>query len=273
MAGPVADYQITSTIVDDASAPVLAGRAPGRLGLSGPVTIWGLGPVTRAPWALAQARLEQAAAIRGEGLPDWLEAGTSDWAGRPLVWVSARGQATSTLASSGHPDQVPARLHALARAARGADALHRQGVLHGAICPQAVVILEPGGGQEASAVLAPPSVADGRDLALHVGYPPLAFADPQLLRGEGGRWSDIWGLGATALYVLTGRAPFRGVDEQPVVQAVAQMLTFPSLNLDGAPGPAAELIGACLARDPADRPATAAEVARRAEEAASSWVS
>ena len=105
-----------------------------------------------------------------------------------------------------------------------------------AICPQAITLvsnrqrpkrwrafrrslLSPGShGYEASsaAVLAPPSLASGDRPVAQVGYPPLAFIDPQLLRGEGGRWSDIWALGALTVHqVVTGSAPFRGVPRGP----------------------------------------------------------
>jgi serine/threonine protein kinase len=101
-----------------------------------------------------------------------------------------------------------------------------------------------------------------------IGYPPLAYIDPQLLRGAGGRWSDIWALGATVQQVLTGQVPFPGIEELPVVQALAQLLTAPTPARAELPSSVAALVSACLAVDPADRPATAAEVADRLDEAA-----
>ena len=146
------------------------------------------------------------AAIHGNNLPQWLEAGVAEWAQRPVIWVSATTPVTGTLASPPPGMDVPAQLRAVASAARGAHSLHEQGQLHGAICPQAIALIASdqsdggafsgaavaGAGPSGAAVLAPPSLASGDRPVAQVGYPPLAFMDPQLLRGEGGRWSDIW---------------------------------------------------------------------------------
>jgi serine/threonine protein kinase len=123
------------------------------------------------------------------------------------------------------------------------------------------------------AVLAPPSLANGETLLAQVGYPPLAYMDPQLLRGEGGRWSDVWALGATIQRVVIGSAPFPGIEEDdlPVVQALAQLLLAPVPARREMPAPIASLVAACLETDPADRPATAEEVARGLEVAAANW--
>jgi serine/threonine-protein kinase len=95
--------------------------------------------------------------------------------------------------------------------------------------------------------------------------------DPQLLRGEGGRWSDIWALGATAHHALTGAAPFPGIEDLPVVEALAQLLVAPVPARRELPAAVSALVASCLALDPADRPTTAEEVARHLDEAAANW--
>ena len=146
-----------------------------------------------------------------------------------------------TLASPPPGLDMPARLRAIASAARGAHALHEHGQLHEAICPQSVALVpigspgqatapEPRGTPDdgtASAVLSPPALANGQAPLAQVGYPPLGYIDPQLLRGEGGRWSDIWALGATVHQAVTGSVPFPGLDELPVVQALSRLLSVP----------------------------------------------
>ena len=104
-----------------------------------------------------------------------------------------------------------------------------------------------------------------------VGYPPLAYIDPQLLRGEGGRWSDIWALGATVHQVVAGSAPFQGIEEVPVVQALSRLLMAPAPVLGQLPAAVADLVASCLSVDPADRPSTASDVADRLDEAAAKW--
>jgi hypothetical protein len=272
LATQLADYEVTGSVLEDGTTPCLRARRPARLGdVNLPVTIWILGPLARTPWPEARSRLEPVAAVRSENLPDWLEAGVADWAQRPVIWVSATTPVATTLASSPPGMDVPAQLRAVAAAARGAHALHEQGQLHGAICPQAVAVV---GGDQAgptSAVLAPPSLANGDRPVAHVGYPPLTFVDPQLLRGQGGRWSDIWALGATVHQVVAGTPPFQGLDDVPVVQALSRLLTVPAPALGGLPSPVIDLVSSCLAIDPANRPATARDVADRLEEAAARW--
>jgi eukaryotic-like serine/threonine-protein kinase len=72
--------------------------------------------------------------------------------------------------------------------------------------------------------------------------------------------ADVWGLGATLYEALTrGRSPFRRGDER-----FPQLRQPPAPLPDGVPAQLAELVMACLAYDPADRP-PAGEVADRLE--------
>ena len=82
--------------------------------------------------------------------------------------------------------------------------------------------------------------------------------DPELLRGEPpSRASDIWALGATLHHALSDRALFKGIEEDEPVTAVQRvMLSKPETAPDFGPG-LRDLIVACLAADPADRPPTA----------------
>src|SRR5579875_2190978 len=197
---------------------------------------------------------------------------------RQVIWISAASAVVGTLATPPPEMSVADKLRALAAAARGAHALHDHGQLHGAICPQSVVLLRRPGisGESFSpttppppprAVLGPPSLADGKQPAAQVGYPPLGYLDPQLLRGEGGRWSDIWALGATLHYALTGAPPFPLTESVPVVQGLAQLLAAPA-PAPQVQGLLAGLVTACLSLDPLDRPPTARDVAEQLEDAA-----
>jgi eukaryotic-like serine/threonine-protein kinase len=286
LASQVADYEITSSLVEDRTAPCLRARRPQRLGGGDvPVTIWVLGPLARTSWAAARARLEPVASVRDEHLPAWLEAGIAEWAQRPVVWVSASTAVAGTLASPPPGLGMPARLRAIASAARGAHALHEHGQVHEAICPQSVALVAIGSSGQGtgpelrstpdegltSAVLSPPALANGQAPLAQVGYPPLGYIDPQLLRGEGGRWSDIWALGATVHQSVTGSVPFLGLDELPVVQALSRLLSVPAPTLGDLPDAVSEVVAECLSVDPTDRPATANEVAERLDEAASKW--
>ena len=102
------------------------------------MTIWILGPLARTPWTMARSRLEPVAAVRGDNLPQWLEAGVADWAQRPVIWVSAStpGNRDPGLPTAGHGRAGAAARHCRRRSRR--PLLHEQGQLHGAICPQAL---------------------------------------------------------------------------------------------------------------------------------------
>ncbi|MGC8627823.1 MAG: hypothetical protein ACP5VR_09805, partial [Acidimicrobiales bacterium] len=191
MADQVADYEITRTVAEEGTISCLRAKRPTRLG-AGPseVTTWILGPAARTPWATARARICAVAAVRSVGLPAWLEAGIAERGQTRAIFLSADVTVSATLGSPPADLDLPSRLRALASAARAAHALHEHGLLHAAICPQAVALCEDG-----KAVLGPPTLADGLRLLAQVGYPPLGYLDPQLLRGNGGRWSDIWALG------------------------------------------------------------------------------
>jgi len=271
------DYEITGPALDQRVLPCFPARQPARLG-GGDATIWVLGPLARTPWEMARARLEPVGAVRSDYLPAWTEAGTGQWAQRQVIWISAASAVVGTLATPPPEMSVADKLRALAAAARGAHALHDHGQLHGAICPQSVVLLRRPGisGESFSpttppppprAVLGPPSLADGKQPAAQVGYPPLGYLDPQLLRGEGGRWSDIWALGATLHYALTGAPPFPLTESVPVVQGLAQLLAAPA-PAPQVQGLLAGLVTACLSLDPLDRPPTARDVAEQLEDAA-----
>jgi len=270
--GQVADYEVVATVADDNVLPVLQAQLPPRLGGGQRgATIWVLGPLSRTPWASARARLEPVAAVRSSYLPQWLEAGSAEWSQRAVIWVSATTPVRGSLAAPSDGTGPAERLRALAAAARGAHALHQAGQLHGGICPQAIALLVDAGGgagDRARAVLAPPPLANGVQPLAQVGYPPIGYVDPQLLRGEGGRWSDIWSLGATARYTLVGSCPYPGTEELPVVRALAQLLEVPAPAPADLPPAVASLVESCLAQDPEARPGTAEEVAERLEQAA-----
>lgn len=68
--------------------------------------------------------------------------------------------------------------------------------------------------------------------------------------------SDVWGLGATLFHAVAGRRPFEhgDPDADHVRARFPQLADAPASLPDGVPGPVAEVIGACLRRDPDERP-------------------
>jgi uncharacterized RDD family membrane protein YckC len=90
------------------------------------------------------------------------------------------------------------------------------------------------------------------------------YAPPEQLRGEAlDVRADIYAVGATLFYLLTGRAPFESRDFQELVEHVKN--TPPPLAHKVRPGipPAlSALIVRCLAKDPSARPASYADLAK-----------
>lgn len=68
--------------------------------------------------------------------------------------------------------------------------------------------------------------------------------------------SDVWGLGATLFHAVAGRRPFvhGDPDADDVRLRFPQLVDTPAALPDDVPAVVAEVVGACLRRDPGDRP-------------------
>lgn len=94
-----------------------------------------------------------------------------------------------------------------------------------------------------------------------------AFLAPELLRSEGAfdHRVDIYALGCIAFWLLAGRPPFEGQDPLALVRQHADTVPCPPSQFADAPIPAEldALVLDCLAKHPADRPATADDLLDR----------
>ncbi|HEU5419577.1 MAG TPA: protein kinase [Streptosporangiaceae bacterium] len=91
-----------------------------------------------------------------------------------------------------------------------------------------------------------------------VGTP--AYMAPEQARDtrQASAASDVFALGATLLFAATGHAPYQG---ETVMDVLVRLATEPP-DLGGLPAGLTEIVTACLARSPRDRPTSAALLAR-----------
>lgn len=95
-----------------------------------------------------------------------------------------------------------------------------------------------------------------------VGTP--SFLSPEQIALDGGREldgrSDVYSLGVTLWYLLTGDVPFHGSEFQVFSQHLEKAPPFADLAARGVPGEVIGLLQRMLAKDPEERPASCADL-------------
>jgi serine/threonine protein kinase len=160
--------------------------------------------------------------------------------------------------------------HIVERVAEGLDAAHARDIIHRDVKP-ANILFDTSGETFLSDFGLAKSLnrSTGMTGALFVGTPE--YMSPEQVRNErlDGR-SDIYALGVTLFYALTGRLPYR--DDSPLATAVLHVTQPVPSILAVKPDllPTWEdIIAKAMAKVPAERYATAGDLARDVREAAS----
>lgn len=208
---------------------------------------------------LAEAR--KAAAIRGSSVQRVLQVGvTAD--GHPFVVREAqRGDVLAALLQKVRSLSTEEAVDVALAVCEALDAAHAQGVVHGALGVSAVHLVWSAGGLTNVKVA---GLGTSRALSMlpDDGRSPASLAGraPELGHGrEADARADIWGVGVLLYTMLAGSPPFGA---SPSTMNVAAALDEPAM-LAGVPDGLAEIVDACLALDPAERPRTAAALASR----------
>ncbi|HTP15894.1 MAG TPA: serine/threonine-protein kinase [Streptosporangiaceae bacterium] len=178
------------------------------------------------------------------------------------LYYSMEYFAQGSLADQAEPVQRHTALTAVSQAARATHALHEGGIAHNDIKP-GNILLHDGGGRLSdlglSQQLTPGLTVTGLGSTASVEY-----LDPALVRGEApSRASDVFALGATLHWALTGKGLYGVLPSDSTLLAMRRVLSRPaaiSANLE--PG-AREVIASAISADRAMRPATALELAER----------
>ncbi|MGW9071085.1 serine/threonine-protein kinase [Streptomyces yangpuensis] len=214
--------------------------------------------ITGHPEALARFRreAETVRAVRSAYTANLIDASL---AAAPY-WLATEYVAGPTLGHAvaergGLPAETCLRL--FAALAEGLASVHGYGVTHRDLKPQNVIL----GAQGPQLIDFGIARGVGETALTQDGHAPgtPGYTAPEVLRGaEAGAAADVFALGATMAYAATGRPPYGTGD----AATVSYRAVHEPVDLAGvAPGLAA-LIGACVAKDPAERP-DPAEIVRR----------
>jgi serine/threonine protein kinase/tetratricopeptide (TPR) repeat protein len=170
------------------------------------------------------------------------------------------------------PLSVFQALNVTGQAAAALEAARTKGLIHRDIKPSNIMAVEDrrsrlriklidfGLAKNVGDANAPQSIVSGEQF---IGT--FAYASPEQCRQEElDTRSDVYSLGITLWFLLTGKTPFQG---SPAEISGSHLFREPPFgNLPELPPPVIELVKSLLAKDPAERPQTPAELEDRVEE-------
>jgi hypothetical protein len=177
-----------------------------------------------------------------------------------LATVYVPAPSLSRLVRECGPLGVPAVRWLAAGCAEALESIHSVGLVHRDLKP-ANVLVSPDGPRVIDFGVA--RAAERIQLTVtrgSVGTP--AYMAPEQARDtrQATAASDIFSLGATMVFAATGHAPYQG---ETVVDVLVRLATGPP-DLTGLPPELADIVQACLERDPRNRPTSASILARLA---------
>jgi serine/threonine protein kinase len=253
----IADYEFVRSLGAGSNGEFFLARRPPRLPVDAEyVAVKVVGGTGQDAFRRATRELKAFAAVRSPYLVTLYDAGQQ--AG--VFYYSMEYLPGGSLAQPAERPSREAALRAIACAARAAQALHEQGIVHRDIRPGNVLLTEDGGKLSdlgLSQVLHPGATVTGMG-----GLSSVEFTDPALLQGEkptpGG---DVWSLGATLHWAMTGTGLYGELPTHDPLLTLRKVSSTPPRVSDDADPAVAELVRACIG-DVAKRP-TAAGLADR----------
>lgn len=178
-----------------------------------------------------------------------------------LVMEFVQGQPLNRILEKG---SVPVQRASawMADVASALAAAHRKGVIHGDVKPANVQITDEGRIKLMDFGMARLASRDGKDTPL-LGTP--AYWCPEQIMGKPqDARSDIFSLGVVFYEMLTGRRPFDADSLQAICTRILSSTPLPPSHANPSiPAALSELITACLAKEPVQRPPSAEALASR----------
>ncbi|WP_205717604.1 serine/threonine-protein kinase [Actinomadura soli] len=152
--------------------------------------------------------------------------------------------------------------------AEGLTAVHACGLVHRDLKPGNVILAPDGPRVIDFGIVRALEGASGTATGAITGT--VAYMAPEQARGDRdiGPAADVFALGSVLVFASTGSAPFG----QGQAHTVLYRIVREEPGLDGVPAGLRDLVGACLAKDPADRPALADVLERCAGAAGDDWL-
>jgi serine/threonine-protein kinase len=173
------------------------------------------------------------------------------------------GSLSDRVFRSGPLDPVEAA-RLIATAARAVQVAHEADVVHRDIKPSNILLGADGSPKVSDFGLAKRTDRDDGLTTLSGPLGTPAYMPPEQVAGkygEVGRGSDVYGLGATLYHLVTGRPPFTGPDAEVLHAVVHHPPKRPRAIRSAVPLELEGIVLKCLEKNPADRYATAAELA------------
>ncbi len=264
----IADYELLQPLGQGANGQFYLARPPDRLGVTQQVAVKVVsGPIDDDPFRRVVNELRIFASVHSKYLVTLYDAGQEDG----TLYYAMEYYPEGSLAAPARQVDGPGILRAVADAARGAHDLHEAGVAHRNIKPGNILLVD--GEARLSDLGLAKFMRPGQTVTRTGAVGDVEFLEPGIIRGERAtRASDIWALGATLNRALTGRPVYPGLNQADTLASLRRVLNErPTVDPSIPPGPAA-VVAACLAADPAERPATAADLAQRLDDlAARPW--
>jgi eukaryotic-like serine/threonine-protein kinase len=186
-----------------------------------------------------------------------------------FVMAYVQGESVGARVRRAGPMPAPAVRRMIQEVAWALGYAHEKGVVHRDIKPDNILLERPGG----RALVADFGIARVAETSGGTGRGELLgtveYMSPEQATGEqvDGR-SDLYSLGVTGFFALTGRLPFQAAN---AVALIHQHVNVPAprvaVQARDVPAKLAEAVDRCLAKDPAQRFATGEELANAVSEA------